>query len=58
VRVHHSNGHAHTHELPATISGMVWRGIVWEGKNKFSDGLAIRVGFFKNINGLFWFVDV
>jgi len=51
VRVHHSNGHAHTHELPATISGMVWRVIVGDGIHNFSDGLAIGVAFANSITG-------
>jgi len=49
VGVHHSIGHTHTHELPATISGMVWRVIVGDGIHNFSDGLAIGVAFANSI---------
>ena len=39
------------HELPATISGMVWRVIVGDGIHNFSDGLAIGVAFANSITG-------
>lgn len=51
VGVHHSIGHTHTHELPASISGMVWRVIVGDGIHNFSDGLAIGVAFANSITG-------